>query len=149
MIIGRSRRHAALLRDVQDGVALGMADVAVDPGDFDQRRQDERRAGVERDAELLDALEKRRLVRVKFLRQRVSNLAQLGLLAQLRDQLGIHLTEIGLLLATLTVTENVLCHNYLQSVPQCATRSYNTGPQLRRAISIQAEGKRCLRSMLS
>src|SRR5687768_11777889 len=95
-----------------------MADVAIDPGDFDQRRQDERRTRVERHAELLNALEKRRFVRVKFIRQRVSNLAQLGLLTQLRDQLGILLTEIGLLLATLTVTENVLCHNYLQSMLQ-------------------------------
>jgi hypothetical protein len=95
----QTRLHAAVLRDVQNGVALGMADVAIDPGDFDQRRQDERRTCVERDAELLDALEKRRFVRVKFLRQRVSNLAELGLLTQLRDQLGILLTEIGLLLA--------------------------------------------------
>src|SRR4030095_3808793 len=109
-IIGRARRNAALLCDAQNGVALGIADVAIDPGDFDQRRQDERRTRVEGDAELLDALKKCRFVRVKFLRQRVSNLAQLSLLTQLRDQLGILLTEIGLLFATLTVAQHVLCH---------------------------------------
>src|SRR5215813_9057854 len=109
-IIGRLRRHAALLRYLQNGIARGMADLAIGPGDFDQRRQDERRPRVERDAELLDALEKLRFVCVKFLCQRVSNLAELGLLAQLRDQHGVMLTEIGLFLAALTFAEYVLRH---------------------------------------
>ncbi len=43
--------HTALLRDLQNGVALGMADVAIDPGDFDQRREDEGRTRVERHAQ--------------------------------------------------------------------------------------------------
>src|SRR3954470_17519853 len=84
-MIGGPGLHAALLRDEQNSVALGVADVTVGPGDFDQRRQDECRACVERYAELLDALEKRRFVCVKLLCQRVSNLAELGFLAQLLD----------------------------------------------------------------
>src|SRR3982750_3028542 len=109
-MIGGAGLHAALLRDVQNSVALGVADVAVGPGDLDQRRQDERGACVERYAELLDALEKRRFVCLKLLCQRVRNLVELGLLAQLLDQPGVLLAEIGFLFATLTVAEYVLLH---------------------------------------
>src|SRR5689334_24865478 len=109
-MVGGSGYHAALFRDVQNGAALGVTDFAVSPGDFDQRRQDERRARVERDAELLDSLQQRGLIHVKFVSQRLSNLPEVGILSQLFDQLGVVLAEIGFFLGTLTVTEHVLRH---------------------------------------
>src|SRR5689334_2594182 len=109
-MIGGPGYHAALLRDVKNGGALGVADVAVGPGNFDQRRQDERGARVERYAELFDAFKKRRLVCMKFLCQRMSNLAELGVLAQLRDQLDVLPAEIGFLFSMPTLTKQVLRH---------------------------------------